>query len=309
MTLLILVFISFTYTTQVLAQSRQCPNGDGYYPDTAHGCRKFYVCEYSGKSNQKISSFDCPRGLLFNRLANVCDWPQNVNCKSLKDVVNKCPNGDGYYPDIENGCRKFYVCEYYGTSNQKITSFDCPSGLLFNSIAKVCDWPQNVNCNKLKAVTNQWPNGDGYYADTANGCRKFYICLNSGRKNQMIYSLDCPSGLLFNSVSKVCDWPQNVVCKNVSVSINTCAFGDGYYSDVSNACRKFYVCKNSAASNQIIYNYECPNGLLFNGVTKFCDLPQKVNCNLLTSYDSSSKSSLGFLIKSLMIKFKSITND
>ena len=144
---LLIIFISVLYTDIVLSQSAQCPNGDGYYPDTANACRKFYVCQYSGTSNQKIYSFDCPSGLLFSSVTKVCDWSQNVNCNSVVvTITSQCPNGNGYYPDIANSCRKFYICLNAGTTSQLIYSFDCPSGLLFNRVSKVCDWPQNVIC-------------------------------------------------------------------------------------------------------------------------------------------------------------------
>ncbi|XP_053674153.1 probable chitinase 10 [Anopheles nili] len=47
---------------------------------------------------------------------------------------------------------------------------------------------------------------DGYFKDPAN-CAKYYQCANG-----TAYSMSCPSGLYFNEIYKVCDWPANVKC-------------------------------------------------------------------------------------------------
>ena len=59
---------------------------------------------------------------------------------------NLCFNGNGYYPDLSTGCKKFYVCVYAGSNNEKVTYFDCPSGLLFDKTSSTCNFDYLVSC-------------------------------------------------------------------------------------------------------------------------------------------------------------------
>ncbi|CAG8672316.1 13559_t:CDS:1, partial [Ambispora leptoticha] len=44
---------------------------------------------------------------------------------------------------IEGDCSKFVTC-----SNGIAYEMDCPLGLHFNDVLKVCDWPANANCER-----------------------------------------------------------------------------------------------------------------------------------------------------------------
>ncbi|XP_068993190.1 chondroitin proteoglycan-2-like [Neodiprion pinetum] len=67
---------------------RRCPKVNGVYAVSIpnyRDCRKFYKCDHG-----KAVPFSCPSGLLYNRNLQVCDWPQNVICRSFiksTDVV------------------------------------------------------------------------------------------------------------------------------------------------------------------------------------------------------------------------------
>ena len=52
-----------------------------------------------------------------------------------------CLSPDGLYADPTD-CGKFYNC---GNGVAHLTS--CGPGTLWNDELKICDWPQNVNCN------------------------------------------------------------------------------------------------------------------------------------------------------------------
>ncbi|MBD2518709.1 chitin binding domain-containing protein [Nostoc sp. FACHB-973] len=47
-----------------------------HLPDSER-CDSFYKCDYSGPV-----FFTCPAGLYFNPELEVCDWPQNVDCRT-----------------------------------------------------------------------------------------------------------------------------------------------------------------------------------------------------------------------------------
>ena len=46
-------------------------------------CSVFYQC---GKDGGK-HPFDCPAGLVFNEEQKVCDWPDNVDCSTVSNIV------------------------------------------------------------------------------------------------------------------------------------------------------------------------------------------------------------------------------
>ncbi|XP_076276874.1 uncharacterized protein LOC143207169 [Lasioglossum baleicum] len=55
--------------------SKLCPDPNGRYR-SATNCSEFYVCVFG-----KPVKFSCPRGLVYNDVVNVCDYPYNVDCK------------------------------------------------------------------------------------------------------------------------------------------------------------------------------------------------------------------------------------
>ena len=58
-----------------------------------------------------------------------------VNCSPL------CPSTEGYFRDPSD-CSKFHYCQNGVVAN----TFQCGSGTVYNLESRVCDWPQNVNC-------------------------------------------------------------------------------------------------------------------------------------------------------------------
>ncbi|CAK9833032.1 Probable chitinase 10 [Anthophora retusa] len=57
------------------SETEPCPDPNGRYR-SATNCSEFYVCVY-----RKPIKFSCPRGLVYNELLGVCDYPYNVDCK------------------------------------------------------------------------------------------------------------------------------------------------------------------------------------------------------------------------------------
>ncbi|OQV21625.1 hypothetical protein BV898_04525 [Hypsibius exemplaris] len=126
------------------------------------------------------------------------------------DNTYDCRGKIGYYAIQETGCSQFIYCNPEGIPHK----FDCPSTLLFNNSLAVCDWPQNVHCSN-QVVPGFLPNTqnppnfdcrgkDGFFADQTRGGRIFYLCHADGIKYQYV----CPSNLVFNEQTSVCDWPD-----------------------------------------------------------------------------------------------------
>ncbi|VDM39679.1 unnamed protein product [Toxocara canis] len=104
-----------------------------------HDCTKYFSC--AGEQKRFERRF-CPQGQHFSERLNRC-------------VAGDCQNGlifgegeqdstcqessgpSGYRIDTEN-CRKFYQC-----AQGKWVHKDCPSNLVWNPTALVCDWPQD----------------------------------------------------------------------------------------------------------------------------------------------------------------------
>lgn len=154
----------------------QCPNPDG--PDSVYipldDCTKFCQC-----SNGQAILHNCPDGLHFNPVLNVCDWPQDAGCgKQVNTTTTSttttsapvttttsisttttvpsravclgqekhCPVVDGEFPVYIPlpTCTKFCEC-----SNGIPYEFDCPANLHFNPKLNVCDYPERAGCTGL----------------------------------------------------------------------------------------------------------------------------------------------------------------
>ena len=49
----------------------------------------------------------------------------------------------------------------------------------------------------------------GLFADAKTGCQVWHLCSNNRK-----YSFLCPSGTIFNSKVRICDWRYNVKCES-----------------------------------------------------------------------------------------------
>lgn len=55
-------------------------------------------------------------------------------------------------------------------------------------------------------------NGEGYYADVAANCEKYYFCQSISSNDFSVYTFNCPAGLLFDQNLNICNWANLVVC-------------------------------------------------------------------------------------------------
>ncbi|XP_071956953.1 protein obstructor-E-like [Antedon mediterranea] len=128
------------------------PLGLNLYTDPSD-CSKYVIC-YSIEAH-----LTCGDGLVFSKDKNRCDWPYNVpecsedgsNEDDEMDIENdsneigntfECPTSEGLFANPDS-CSMFYQCAH-GIEYHK----HCPDNLVFNPVAKYCDWTYNVpSCN------------------------------------------------------------------------------------------------------------------------------------------------------------------
>jgi len=112
-----------TKQTSCTAHSAACVNGEPIFRTKleCQACASGYKPD-SSKVCKATSSYPCDSG----DFACFCNWKGSY----------------GYYADVKANCANFYVC----INNIKAYQ-SCQNGLQFNNNAKVCDWPENVNCD------------------------------------------------------------------------------------------------------------------------------------------------------------------
>ncbi|GFG36084.1 hypothetical protein Cfor_03659 [Coptotermes formosanus] len=93
-------------------------------------CSQFFRC-YQGEAQV----YECPSYWYFDPVYEVCTPARKPQCPATNDEPIYLP-----HPTI---CSAFYSCNW-GTA----VLVPCPEGLFFNTVSKVCDFPENVDCNR-----------------------------------------------------------------------------------------------------------------------------------------------------------------
>ncbi|CAF0939536.1 unnamed protein product [Brachionus calyciflorus] len=118
---------------------------------------------------------------------------------------------------VDGDCSKFYRC-----ANDRTFIESCPAGTLFDQNLRVCNWASQVttcetgsntssdtSLNNNDISTGSSCNQAQDLTQVPNDCGKFYRC-GSG----ILYTEQCPSGLLFDANLKICNWADEVTtCK------------------------------------------------------------------------------------------------
>jgi hypothetical protein len=116
------------------AESPICPSESAlnyvYLVRNPVNCSQFFRC-YQGVAQL----FECPPYWYFDPLYEVCKLARQPECPPGNDELILLPH--------PTNCSAFYKCNW-GTP----VLLYCPQGLFFNNISKVCDLPQNVDCNR-----------------------------------------------------------------------------------------------------------------------------------------------------------------
>ncbi|GMR32053.1 hypothetical protein PMAYCL1PPCAC_02248 [Pristionchus mayeri] len=119
--------------------------GDGYY---TKGCStKFWRCV-----NDRLYSYDCPRGLYFNPLKRKCEYKDDVAICNQGSVTHSfywedrgaefnCTSlPDGPYKPRDIACSNTFITCFNGMAVEQA----CPFGQFFHETNRVCDYKDNV---------------------------------------------------------------------------------------------------------------------------------------------------------------------
>jgi hypothetical protein len=73
------------------------------------------------------------------------------NITVISQVIGFTCVADGKF--AVNACTQYYECYYTGTQYADKKLFDCASGLLFDNLRLLCDYPRNVICDNSVGAT------------------------------------------------------------------------------------------------------------------------------------------------------------
>lgn len=112
-----------------------CPSDDRamnyvYLMPNPKNCSQFYRC-YHGE----VQLFECPSYWYFDPVFEVCNLAREPSCPPRNDELIILPH--------PTQCNAFYKCNW---GNPVL--YHCPANLFFNTESKVCDFRQNVDCNR-----------------------------------------------------------------------------------------------------------------------------------------------------------------
>jgi hypothetical protein len=112
-----------------------CPSDDSassyvYLMRNPLNCTQFYRC------HQGVAQlFECPSYWWFDPVFEVCKLARKPSCPLTNDELIILPH--------PTHCNAFYICDW----GNPVLHY-CPANLLFSNVNKVCDFPQNVDCNR-----------------------------------------------------------------------------------------------------------------------------------------------------------------
>lgn len=170
--------------------SNSCANRpNGYYKDERAGCRAYFYCSGSNKFR-----YLCGEQQYFNGTMCVQRHVGHT-CQNMDACSGKT---DGYYPDLNSRCRKYYFC----LKEEVLTTITCHGSKIYNGHKCVttdmytCPSPNRndeVNCIPRSSCQSGDCEKNGFYADIDSGCVKYHFCI--GNKKSVLF---CKDGFLFN---------------------------------------------------------------------------------------------------------------
>ena len=202
---------------------------------------------------------------------------------------------EGTYYEYPKDCQKYYFC-----GNGKLIVQACSAGLYWSTEAQMCDWNDNVRCDKDNIVENEGPPSlspieagdyvdykdyndygsaeveggctEGEYSSPLGSCTSFYQCVN-GKKTLK----NCYEGLHWNADTNTCDWPEAAGCAEAGArtgltrEAGACTEGD-LDSDPGD-CANYLFCVHGNMEQ-----FSCQDGTVWDNALKVCNFADQVQC-------------------------------
>ena len=161
-----------------------------------------------------MSTYSCPSGTVFDSTLKICNFPSQVVTYA---PITSCASVDLTAVPTDN--TKFYRC-----SSGTLVIFSCPSGTIFDSVNKICNYGSNIIVTVPTTVTTAAPITTVAPVTTCTvtqdrtpvDCTSYYTCPNG-----ILGISTCASGLVFDAINKVCNIPSNVFGSCGSASANS----------------------------------------------------------------------------------------
>ncbi|CAO1435271.1 unnamed protein product, partial [Diamesa serratosioi] len=262
---------------------------DNILLSSPNSCSLYYQC--FANVSYLVS---CPRGLYFNELIQICDFPSNVDCEKTiaeptgpivptvpsaptVDASNMCESiDDGTSLASKTYCERYYVCTG-GFPRSK----QCGAGLHFNPQTLVCDDAENVNClletiPTIEPTTTTEMGFEGYCTNAVNttfvrnpiSCSEYFQCINNEPHGR-----ECDGRLWFNYIQQRCTDPFETFCILSRTLCN--GVDDEQRIRSATSCSDYIICFEGEPFPRF-----CNNHQWFDESRQICDDIENIECDL-----------------------------
>ncbi|CAL8105200.1 unnamed protein product [Orchesella dallaii] len=227
------------------SSKEKCDSENYITPDPIQ-CNKYRIC-----SNGRFVSVTCGEGTLFNPLKSVCDFADDVDCKSRRQDFGTygCETGDAYQAPHPDSCNKFVECE-----NGILAIKTCPPGTLYERDEARCEHAYRVTCRK--PISLEHDVDVNFFRDSESREKS-----NSSEQHHHQHKRSIP---IYWRASRSSNFADNDNKLNLACEFN-------YIAPHPTICNRFVECENKR-----IFIKTCGPGTAYNPILGQCDWPSNI---------------------------------
>ncbi|KAF8786925.1 putative endochitinase like protein [Argiope bruennichi] len=270
-------------------------------------CNKFYRCiDEDGNGNYKRYNFSCPEGLIFDEKNERCDWPsEELTCDtettgssttSRDSTTSSTSTGttssgststsssdecteEGYFRNPDD-CSKYYRCLDEGDGTFTREDFSCAEDEVFDDemnycnrkdLAPACEETSSTPGSSTSTIQSGSTNTDSESSTT----EAISSTTSSKTTTQATSSATESSESTTNEENGATRGTTEGSTEKNTKS-GECE-EEGFHRHPDD-CNKFYRCVDFAGDGQSYtrYDFECPEGLVFDETNNVCNWPSSV---------------------------------